>query len=248
VRIAALYDVHGNLPALEAVLADPRLRSADRIVVGGDLVAGPFPGECLERLRALDAVFIRGNGDRETVMPPDEGPLAEVARFARERLSDDQLAFVASWPLTVDLRVSGLGRTVFCHATPVADTAIVTSATPDVDVLAALGPVSTDVVVCGHTHVQFDRSLNGLHLVNAGSVGMPYEGSPDARWALLGHDVKLLATPYDASAALARLAATGYPAFEEWFVPALGREVTAVEATATFERRRFEETVAVDGR
>ncbi len=246
-RLAALYDVHGNLPALEAVLADPRLATAERIVVGGDLVAGPFPAECLERLRSLDAVFLRGNGDRETVTPPADGPLAAVGCFARERLSAEQLSFVASWPLTIELRVDGLGATLFCHATPVADTPIVTRATPDAEVAAALGPIAADTVVCGHTHVQFDRSLDGLRVVNAGSVGMPYEGSPDARWALLGPGVELLATPYDAPAALETLAATGYPDADGSFGPMARGEISADEATALFERRRTE-AEATDGR
>jgi len=241
--VAALYDVHGNLPALEAVLADPRLSAADRVVVGGDVVAGPFPAECLELLRGLgrSVDFVRGNGDRETVTPPARGPLAEASRFAHERLSDEQLVFVAAWPLTVELDVAGLGRVLFCHATPGADTPIVTRVTPMPEALAALGPVGGGVVVCGHTHVQFDRVLDGVRLVNAGSVGAPYEGSPDARWALLGADVQLLSTPYDARAALARLGATGYPGVEAWLGPLARGEVSAEEATATFESRRIEE-------
>ncbi len=243
-RLAALYDVHGNLPALEAVLADPRLATTDRIVVGGDLVAGPFPAECLERLRALDALFLRGNGDRETVTPPDDGPLAAVGVFARALLSKEQLSFVASWPLTIELQVDGLGATLFCHATPVDDTPIVTRATPDAKVAAALGAIAADTVVCGHTHVQFDRSLDGIRLVNAGSVGMPYEGSPNARWALLGPDVELLETPYDAAAALETLAATSYPDVDGSFGPMARGEISADEATALFERRRIEAETA----
>ena len=112
---------------------------------------------------------------------------------------------------------------------------------------AALGPIAADTVVCGHTHVQFDRALDGFRVVNAGSVGMPYEGSPDARWALLGPGVELLATPYDAPAALETLAATGYPDADGSFGPMARGEISADEATALFEHRRTE-AEATDGR
>lgn len=240
--VAALYDVHGNLPALEAVLADPRCAGADAIVCGGDLVAGPLPAACLERLLGLGerVLFVRGNGDRETVSPPTDGPLAVVGRFAHDRLTPAQLAAVAAWPLTVELDVAGLGRALFCHATPRADTPIVTRVTPEADLRAALGAVAADVVVCGHTHVQFDRVVEGVRVVNAGSVGAPYhDGTPAACWALLGPEVELVSTPYDVEAALATLRATGFPTVDEWLAPALRGEVTADDATRIFEERRL---------
>jgi predicted phosphodiesterase len=239
-RVAALYDIHGNLPALEAVLADPRFASADVVVCGGDLVAGPMPGECLELLRGLGdrVLFVRGNGDRETVTPPDSGTLAEIGRWCRERLTPDQLAEVASWPLTVTVDAGWLGPILFCHATPEDDTRIVTAITLDDEVDAEIGGVAAGVVVCGHTHVQFDRVIGAHRLVNAGSVGMPYEGSPDARWALLGPGVDLVTTPYDADAALPLLAESGYPGLEEWFGPVVRGEVSAAEVTEYFEGLR----------
>jgi putative phosphoesterase len=240
-QVAALYDVHGNLPALEAVLADPRLAAAEWIVCGGDLVAGPLPAECVDTLQALGGRvrFLSGNTDRETVTPPDEGPLAEVGRWGAARLGAERLAAVAAWPATVELEVPGLGRVLFCHATPRSDTTIVTRRTPDAEVAAELAGVGADVVVCGHTHVQFDRMVGDVRLVNAGSVGMPYEGSADARWALLGSSgIDLVATPYDAEAAFARFAGIGAPLFEAWFGPVVRGEVSAEEATAQFESRR----------
>ena len=238
--VAALYDVHGILPALQAVLADPRCAAADAIVCGGDLVAGPLPAECLELLDADGRVrFLRGNGDRETVTPPAEGPLAEVGAWAAARLGPERLDRVARWPATVELEVAGLGGVLFCHATPSSDTDILTAATPDVDVAAALAGVAADVVVCGHTHVQYDRRVGSIRVVNAGSVGMPYEGSPDARWAILGDgDIALVSTPYDAEAALAALSATGFPMLDDWYGGVARSEVTAEEATAIFEGRR----------
>ncbi len=239
-RVAALYDVHGNLPALDAVLSDPRCRAAETIVSGGDLVAGPLPEACLDRLESDGRVrFLRGNGDRETVTPPDDGALAEIGAWAAARLGPERLASVASWPATVELDLPGLGGVVFCHATPRSDTEIVTSVTPEADVLAALASTSADVVVCGHTHVQFDRCVGPMRIVNAGSVGMPYEGSSDARWAILDDgDITLVSTSYDAEAAFAVLSETGFPFFDDWYGPGLRGEVTAEEATAIFESRR----------
>ena len=239
-KVAALYDVHGNLPALDAVLADPRLGDADVIVSGGDLVIGPCPGECLDRLEAEGRTrFLIGNGDREAAELSAEGELGDAARWCNERLGPERLARVEQWPGTVELDVVGLGAVLFCHATPTSDLPILTRATPEEDAVHELGAVAADVVVCGHTHVQYERRVGRLALVNAGSVGMPYEGSPDARWALLGQGgVELLATPYDAEAALTDLSRTGFPLVDRWLAPVLRGEVTAEEATDEFEGRR----------
>ena len=240
-RVAALYDVHGNLPALEAVLGDPRCAGVDVLVCGGDLVAGPLPAECLDRLEADGGRvrFLNGNGDRETVAPPDEGALAEIGRWAADRLGAERLARVSGWPLTVELDVEGLGRVLFCHATPHSDTEILTAITPEDEAVAALDGAEADIVVCGHTHVQYDRRVGRTRLVNAGSVGMPYEGSHDARWALLADgDVALLSTPYDGEAALADLTRTGFPYADDWYRDVFLGAVTADEATAVFESRR----------
>jgi predicted phosphodiesterase len=239
--VAALYDVHGNLPALEAVLADPRCAAADLIVSGGDLVAGPMPAECVDRLAAEGerVRYLMGNCDRETVWTTTDDPgFAESVRWSAARLGDDRLGRIAAWPGTVEVGVSGTGTVLFCHGTPTSDTAIVTSATPEADVAAELAGVTAEVVVCGHTHVQYDRSVGEVRVVNAGSVGMPYERSPDARWALVSAGrVELVSTPYDAEAALELLSSKGCPALE-WFSRPLRGEVTAEEATAHFESRR----------
>jgi putative phosphoesterase len=222
-RVAALYDVHGNLPALDAVLADV---DADVIVVGGDFAAGPWPAETVERLRGLggDVRFIRGNADRELVETTKGLAPPEVMDFVRERMSEAQLDFLRSLPLTEALDVDALGRVLFCHATPRSDAEILTRISPDERWQEALAGVDADVVVCGHTHVQFDRRIRDVRLVNAGSVGMPYEDAPGAYWALLDPDVQLRRTAYDP----ADIAATGWP--EEW--PAASAE----EATEYFER------------
>ena len=241
-KVAALYDVHGNLPALEAVMADQRFADADVIVSGGDLVAGPLPAECLDRVEALGerARFLTGNGDREVVAPTgDEQWHRDVGGWSAARLTADRVERVRSWPATVELDVAGLGAVLFCHATPASDLSILTRATPEEEAARELGDVAADVVVCGHTHVQYDRRVGRTRLVNAGSVGMPYEGSADARWALLGADgIELLATPYDAVAALDALSRTGFPLVQQWLAPVLLGQVTADEATDEFERRR----------
>jgi putative phosphoesterase len=225
--VAALYDVHGNLPALEAVIAEV---DADVILLGGDVVAGPWPGETLERLRALgDRVrFIRGNADREVVEPSHEGrsggPPPEVMQFVRERLSAEQLEFLARLPLTETIAVDGLGDVLFCHATPRSDEELLTRISPDERWLAALEGMPGSVVVCGHTHVQFDRTIGDYRVINAGSVGMPYEEEPGAYWLLLGPDVELRRT----ACYVPDIGSTGWP--EEW------PSATPDEATEFFER------------
>jgi predicted phosphodiesterase len=200
-----LYDVEGNLPALEAALAEVERDGADVVVCGGDLVAGPSPAEVFDRLSRLPAVrFVRGNADRMVLHGTDE--YGTDWRGYRERLGEARLAEVASWPLSAELEVDGLGRVLCCHSTPAADDPIYTRLTPDVDLAALLGDVDADAVVVGHTHVQFDRRLpSGLRVVNAGSVGIPFERPRGAYWALLGPDVELQRTDYDVEGAVAAM-------------------------------------------
>jgi putative phosphoesterase len=233
-RIAALYDVHGNLPALEAVLADVRREGVDAIVAGGDVLYGPWQQECVERLHDVGALFVRGNCEREVLTAGTERAL-----WCLSRLGDLDLEEIAAWPLTRELQVEGLGRIVFCHATPTSDDAMVTRVTPDDAVAAALSGVEADVVVCGHTHVQFDRRLpSGLRVVNAGSVGVAYEHVPGAYWALVGPDVALHRTDYDTEEIAEQVVASGFPGADEWFGAALRGETSPEEATAEFEGRR----------
>jgi putative phosphoesterase len=224
VRVAALYDVHGNLPALEAVLAE--IPEDVPILVGGDVAAGPWPGETLERLRALgDRVhWIRGNADREVWQGARGLAPPEMVDFVRAQLNEEQLDFLRPQPLTETLDVDGLGRVLFCHATPRNDEEILTRISPDERWGEALAGVDADVVVHGHTHVQFEREIGGVRLLNAGSVGMPYETEPGAYWALLGPDVELRRTEYVPG----DIAASGWPL--EW--PSAGPD----EATELFER------------
>jgi putative phosphoesterase len=192
--VAALYDVHGNLPALEAVLAE--IPDDATIVVGGDVVAGGAqPSETLERLRALGdrVVWIRGNADRE-LTPGEPGLAPEGALDAtRAALTDEQIAFLHANPPTVQI-----GRVLYCHATPRNDVDIFTERTPDEPLIPIFEAVDADVVVCGHTHSQFERTIVSKRVINSGSVGMPYEDEPGAYWLLdLGHR----RTEYDGASA-----------------------------------------------
>jgi diadenosine tetraphosphatase ApaH/serine/threonine PP2A family protein phosphatase len=135
--------------------------------------------------------------------------------------------------------VDGLGRVLVCHSTPTSDEPVYTRITPDDEVARLLGPVEASIVVCGHTHVQFDRTLsNGLRVVNAGSIGMPYEGRPGAYWALLGPDVELRRTHYDVEAAIAAMRRTGAPDVEEQLVRYLAEPPDPAEASEYFETLR----------
>ncbi len=234
-RIAALYDVHGNLPALEAVLDDlERDGGVDAIVVGGDVLWGPMQSECLELLQTVGATFVSGNCERDVL---SHG--SDVDRWCYERLGDRDRALVASWPRVAALDVDGLGHVVCCHATPRDDEEILTRITPDEEVVGALASVDADVFVCGHTHVQYDRVLRkGPRVVNAGSVGLPYEGVAGAFWALVGPGIELRRTVYDTVRALARLRETEFPRLDEIFAGSLEGRVTADAATLEFESRR----------
>ena len=234
-RVAVLYDVHGNLPALEAVLAELDQESGiDEIVVGGDVLWGPMQSECLGLLRSVGATFVSGNCERDVL-----NPSSDIDRWCHEQLVEPERALVASWPMTVDREIEGLGSVVLCHAAPHDDETILTRITPDEDISAALAGIDAAVVVAGHTHVQFDRQLaDGKRLVNAGSVGLPYEGAPGAYWAVLGPDVVLRRTVYDIEWAVAELRNTSFPRFDEVFTRSLEGGVTADEATTEFESKR----------
>jgi predicted phosphodiesterase len=217
-RVAALYDVHGNLPALEAVLADVERAGVDRLVFGGDFIWGPFPSETVNLLRALGdrAILIAGNSEREVVDRLDvsgglPAHLIAPVRWTAERLSKNQLEFVAALPTTRSLDVEGLGPTLFCHATPRSDEEFMTQRTPESVLTDMFASLEQRVVVCGHTHMQYDRTIAAGRIVNPGSVGMPYETQPGAYWALLGPDVQLRRTAYELDSALQRIRATGFP-------------------------------------
>lgn len=222
-RVAALYDIHGNLPALEAVLEDVRLAEVDRVVVGGDVMPGPMPKDVLRRLLRLDAPvqFIQGNGEvavlAERAGRPSGVPerFRDVVQWGGRQLDPEDEALIATWPKTLSLSIDDLGRVLFCHATPRSDTEVFTRLTPEDRLRPVFDPIDARIVVCGHSHMQFDRMVGRVRVVNAGSVGMPF-CEPGAYWLLLDSEVRLRRTVYDLDEAAARIRATAYPHAEEF--------------------------------
>jgi putative phosphoesterase len=213
-RIATLYDVHGNIRALEAVLQE--VPDDATIVVGGDVAAGPFPQESVDRLRALgDRVrWLRGNADRELVEGEQGLAPPELIAWVRSRLDHETIEWLGRLPPTLVC-----GQVLYCHATPRNDVDIFTELTPQERVAYLFQDVDADTIVCGHTHMQFDRTIAGKRVVNSGSIGMAYDEPRDAYWTL---DLEPRHTPYG-------LELGDYPF--EW--PSLSRE----EAVALFESR-----------
>jgi predicted phosphodiesterase len=223
-RVAAIYDIHANLPALEAVLGDIQQAKVDQIVVGGDVLPGPMPCETLEVLLALSIPmqFIYGNGERavlelragrDPVTVPE--PYRAIVRWNAEQLDGEHERVLGSWPKTIHTAVDGLGEALFCHATPRNENEIFTRQTAEARLLPVLAGLHVPLVICGHTHMQFERTIGKVRVVNAGSVGMPF-GEPGAYWLLLGPEVELRRTAYDLGRAASRIRATKYPQAEEF--------------------------------
>jgi len=243
-RLAALYDIHGNLPALEAVLDDVRASKVDQLLVGGDVCPGPMCEEVLELLLGcgIPVRFIRGNGDREMLAIAEGRETTGVPdshlpsmRWVAERLSDENRQFMATWPEKFRADIAELGYVLFCHATPRNDTEIFTASTPDDRLRPMFEGANARLVVCGHTHMQFDRKIGLIRVVNAGSVGMPF-GEPGACWLLLDGSVKLRRTSYDLESAATRIRATGYPEAEEFAARHVLQRPSTEEMLAIFSR------------
>lgn len=222
--VAAIYDIHANLPALEAVLEDIRRARAERIVVGGDVLPGPMPRETIQSLLNLDipVQFIHGNGDREALarmrgLETDGVPekFRGVIDWTAQQLQPEHEQILAAWPSSLQFGIEGLGPVLFCHATPRNDTEIFSRDTPEDRLLPVFAGVQAKVVVCGHTHMQFDRKVGATRIVNAGSVGMPF-GQPGADWLLLGAGVEFRHTSYDLARAAERIRQTAYPQAEDF--------------------------------
>ena len=215
-RAAVLADIHGNLPALDAVLAEVDAAGADAVILLGDIALGPMPAQTLDRLAALGdrAVWVHGNCEREMVTAFDggevPGPFAADAAAAAGLIDRAHRDLIDGLPLTVTLDIDGLGPVLFCHASPRRDDEMVLVDSPPERWAEVLDGVDTGVVVCGHTHMPFDRLAAGRRVVNAGSVGMPY-GHPGAGWALVGPDVTLRRTRYDTEAAARKSAPASIP-------------------------------------
>jgi putative phosphoesterase len=241
-RVAVLSDIHGNLPALQAVLGE--LPEVDAVVVGGDVAAGPLPAETLDALAELDARCVQGNADRLMVAAFDAGadpaelddPIARLDAWCAQRITRAHRDALAAYEPTVSL--DGI---LFCHGSPRSDEEIITAISPEARLAPMFEGVSEGVVVCGHTHHQFDRDVLGKRLVNAGSVGMPYEDAAAAYWLLLvDGEPSLRRTDYDIDAAVARLRASGFPDIDELML----RESLLEPVGSTFVAQHFEERAA----
>jgi predicted phosphodiesterase len=206
--LALLYDVHGNLPALEAVIADARTRGADRWLLGGDYTLfGPEPEATLARLRELTpAIWLRGNGERWTAHPgeaPDNEVVPAAIAACREALGDAVARELGALPeQTVE------EQTRYVHASPVSDVRSFLPE-PDEDEPELLEGVAEPRLVFGHTHLPFRRTsaVDGIELLNPGSVGLPYDGDRRAAYALVHPEGRIehLRVPYDHAVAAARM-------------------------------------------
>jgi predicted phosphodiesterase len=248
-RVAALFDIHANLAALEAALAEVRAAAVDRILVGGDVFPGPMPGETLALLADQPApcTFIRGNGETAVLavragreIPQVPEVFRDAIRWNASGLSGDELEQLRSWPLTTTLDLPGLGRVLFCHATPRDDNEIFTRLTPADRLLPIFEAANADIVVCGHTHMPFDRTVGRVRVVNAGSVGMPF-GNTGADWLLLDSGIRFRHTDYDLASAAKRIRATAYPQ-AEFAATAIEQPKGEEEMTALFERAALRPT------
>jgi predicted phosphodiesterase len=240
-QVLALYDVHGNPDALDAVLADPRAQGADVVVVGGDAVPGALARQALDRLDALAVPvrWVRGNGEREVAAAAaggsgphsdPEDPAARTAAVTAAELGADRALSLGELPLTV--MIDGV---LFCHASPRRDDEMLTRLSPPERWSQALAGIDAALVVGGHTHQQDDRVVDAVRFINAGSVGLPYEGDGDARWLWIQDGVpELRHTAYDHLAAGKRMRATGYPDTDS-IEGSLIEPVDAIVVTRLFE-------------
>jgi putative phosphoesterase len=238
VSIAVLCDIHGNLPALHAVLAEVEKVGVDLVVFGGDVAAGPMPVKTIEVLAAYSAParFVRGNADRLMVGSFDVTKSGEdLDVWPASMLSRSHRDFLTRFEPAVEVTVDGLGSVVCCHAGLDSDEVpIITPGSPDDVIVEALTSAHGRLVVAGHTHMQFDRRVANGRMVNAGSVGKPYADQPGAYWALLGPEVEFRRTVYDFAAAAEAVRRTAFPQRDEWAADVV-RPPTAEEATTLFE-------------
>ncbi|MDV5143088.1 metallophosphoesterase family protein [Streptomyces sp. SBC-4] len=243
-RVAVLSDIHGVLPALESVLAEPDVIAADRIVLTGDIAAGPQPTQVLDLLASLGdrVVWISGNADRELLEyrrgQRDTIPDL-IAPWAAEQLREDHLDLLGALPRQLSLPVDGLGRVLFCHATPRDDEEVVLVDSRLDRWKEVFSGLDADIrtVVCGHTHMPFVRLAHGRLVINPGSIGMPY-GRTGAHWALLGPGVELRTTHFDLEAAATRLCQdSSYPDIAEWADYFLHARATDADALSAFAPR-----------
>lgn len=214
-RVACLSDIHANAPALEACLDHARDRGAERFLVAGDLVGkGPFPGDVLDRLAQLDAATVRGNVDRR-VLTVDPDLEAGMPRWTAAQLSDEQIGYLETLPAEMELELAGQ-RLLLVHGSPVHDTDFIFPSITPQGLASKLGGREPDVLICGHSHLPFERAIGEVHVVNAGTVGLPYDGDPRPSYGMLdlepsSVDATVHRFEYDVEAVVERIEAEGTP-------------------------------------
>lgn len=239
-RLALLSDIHGNLLALEAVLADMAKQGAQQAVCLGDVAAfGPQPREVLQRLRRLNCPVVMGNADDELLRPEklkelaqgriDPGLLFELASWAARELEEDDVAFVRGFERTISLELAGLSLLAF-HGSPKSFDDVITATTPDAELAAFLDGQTATVMAGGHSHTPLLRRYRGALLVNPGSVGLPFElprgreearNPPWAEYALLevhagAPSITFRRVPYDIKPLLRAAESSGMPHAGWW--------------------------------
>ena len=233
--LCVISDIHGNLPALEAVLTEVSTDPVDQIVCLGDVALGPQPAETLARVRALECPVVMGNWDAWAVdgFPEGEGDLwatfVEQGEWWAAKLSAEDAAFIRTFAPRVELELDGVPILCF-HGSPSSYDDMILAATPHEDIVRMFAGLPHPVMVGGHSHVQLVRVVEGTLLVNPGSVGLPFRGiplgqlqliSPWAEYALVRVDdgrvsVELRRTLYDVEEMLARTIESGVPHASWW--------------------------------
>lgn len=208
-RDAVLFDIHGNLDALEAVLRAADAEACDRLLIGGDLAyMGPDPEAVVDRLRGEGdrVIAIRGNTDRMIAGADDD-----VAVWAADRLGSDRVDYLGGLPAQRHLPDHDA---LLVHATPRSDEERLLPETPDALAAAMIAGTDARTLLCGHVHLQYRRVVGEVEVVNPGSVGIPFDGDPRAAWAVIEDGaVQLRRTDYDQAGVLDRLGAlTSHPA------------------------------------
>ncbi|MEI3596958.1 MULTISPECIES: metallophosphoesterase family protein [unclassified Oceanobacillus] len=221
-RVAAIYDIHANYSALKAVLQEIRNSNVDQVIVGGDLAWGPEPRQVMDLLMDYkdEFVFIRGNVDREVSYRHGkekglEDFIAELNHWCADQLTEEQLQFLQNLPEKTMMTIAGLGEILFVHGSPRSDEEAIRIHTTEEEIRPMVEKVRQDIIVCGHTHIQFDRMVAGKRIINAGSVGLQSR-AVGACWALLGPGVELKVTPYDTKAASERILKSNAPYKEDF--------------------------------
>ncbi|MBY7144823.1 metallophosphoesterase family protein [Virgibacillus sp. NKC19-3] len=221
-RVAAIYDIHGNFFALEAVLQEIRDSNVEKVIVGGNLAWGPEPRQVMDLLFDYKEVFtfIKGNADREVAhrYGKEKGLddfVTDMNHWCADQLTDEQLHFLKNLPEKEEIEMAGLGKVLFVHGSPRSDEEAIRLNTTDSELGSMLENVEQDIIVCGHTHIQFDRRVGEKRVVNAGSVGLQSRAS-GACWVILGDEIDFRVTAYDTQSASERILQSNSPYKEEF--------------------------------